>query len=79
MGAIVRVILLETKMKIHLHSEQFDDHMHPWCGRGKTAVPERVFEATPRAIRCNICDKEWFPTGQPDWHYRESLRKIAEK
>lgn len=54
--------------KTHLHSEQFDGHPHPWCGRGTTAVDSDTFEATNPEDRCKFCDREWFPRGQPDWH-----------
>lgn len=62
-------------MKTHLHSEQFDGHLHAWCGRGgETAkvVPEDAFEATEPAQRCQLCDREWFPNGQPDWHLKQA-------
>lgn len=63
---------------IHLHNEQFDGAAHPWCGRGHDAVTEVLFEVTPPAQRCSLCDREWFPNGQPDWHYRASVRAAAE-
>ncbi len=55
-------------MKTHLHSEQFDGAPHPWCGRGSKAVVSDVFEATEPALRCRLCEREWFPNGQPEWH-----------
>lgn len=54
--------------KIHLHDDQFDGHPHPWCARGDDAVTENVFEATDPVDRCKLCDRNWFPNGQPDWH-----------
>lgn len=68
--------------KIHLNSEQFDNAMHPLCGRGKIAVYELEFEATPYKDRCKLCDREWFPNGQPDWHFNnavETFRQEKEK
>lgn len=62
-------------MKVHLHEEQFDGVMHPWCGRGKSAVGSDAFEATAPALRCRYCDREWFPHGQPDWHYRQAVAR----
>lgn len=59
-------------MKTHIHSEQFDGTPHPWCGRGQTAVSERQFEATDPAERCALCDRDWFPHGQPDWHLQQA-------
>jgi hypothetical protein len=62
-------------MKVHIHEEQFDGAMHPWCGRGKTAVTANEFEATDPLRRCALCDREWFPDGQPDWHHEAAKRK----
>ncbi len=64
-------------MKIHLHDEQFDGHPHAWCGRGSTAVPSDVFEATEPALRCALCDREWFPYGQPDRHRKHAANRLA--
>ena len=66
-------------MKVHLHDEQFDSAMHAWCGRGNNAVVDREFEATPRAQRCDLCDREWFPFGQPDWHYALAVKHLTPK
>jgi len=55
-------------MKVHFHVEEFDGHPHPLCGRGKAAVPPHQFEATAPHLRCKICDRAWFPNGQPQWH-----------
>lgn len=63
--------------KIHLHDEQFDGAAHAWCGRGSSAVAPARFEATAPAIRCKVCEKEWFPRGQPDWHLRAAQTKVA--
>lgn len=62
--------------KVHLHSEQFDGAVHAWCGRGTTAVEEHVFEATAPALRCQLCDRDWFPYGQPDWHLKAAQQKL---
>ena len=64
-------------MKVHIHEEQFDGHPHAWCGRGATAVPEAVFEATPRQDRCQLCDRDWFLNGQPDWHFNGAVANLA--
>lgn len=64
--------------KIHLHDEQFDGRPHAWCGRADTAVTEGEFEATDPALRCRVCDREWFPHGQPDWHLQASRAALAE-
>lgn len=64
-------------MRVHLHSEQFDGHPHPWCGRGSKAVTEKEFEATAPELRCALCDREWFPNGQPDWHLKQAQAALA--
>lgn len=64
-------------MKVHLHDDQFDGHPHPWCGRGATAVSEAAFEATNPADRCAVCDREWFPRGQPDWHLKAAIEELT--
>lgn len=64
--------------KIHLHDEQFDGHPHSWCGVGKVAVVEKEFEATPMAMRCSTCDREWFPNGQPAWHFEAAVKHLKE-
>lgn len=66
-------------MKVHNHSEQFDGAWHPVCGRGNTAVSAEVFEATSPQRRCAICDRDWFPHGQPDWHLRAAQQRLAER
>ena len=63
-------------MKVHNHSEQFDGHPHPVCGRGSTAVPALAFEATRPELRCQHCAREWFPNGQPDWHRRSAIERL---
>jgi hypothetical protein len=70
------LVPVQAMTKVHNHSEQFDGAMHPWCGRGKTAVLEHVFEATPAAERCSFCSRDWFPGGQPDWHYRAAVDRL---
>jgi hypothetical protein len=61
---------------IHLQDEQFDGGMHPWCGRGTDAVTSSVFEATAPQLRCIRCSKEWFPAGQPEWHYLAAVKAL---
>ena len=63
-------------MKIHRHEEQFDGHFHPWCGRGSTAVMPETFEATDPKLRCRLCDRDWFPYGQPDWHLKQAQEQL---
>lgn len=63
-------------MKVHNHSEQFDGKPHAWCGRSDNAVPSDQFEATPSADRCKVCEADWFPHGQPDWHFQQAKEKI---
>lgn len=60
-------------LRVHIHSEQFDGALHPWCGRGSTAVPSKQFEATNPKLRCKICERDWFPDGQPDWHRNAAI------
>lgn len=62
--------------KVHFHSDQFDHGLHAWCGRGTNVVLEDAFEATPKEERCSLCDREWFPNGQPDWHYKSAVKWI---
>lgn len=62
--------------KVHLHTEQFDGHPHAWCGRGSDAVLSGKFEATEPKLRCKICEREWFPYGQPKWHYRAAVNRV---
>ena len=64
-------------MKIHLHDEQFDGHPHPWCGRGSKDVTSDTFEATAPSLRCHYCAREWFPRGQPEWHYRAAVARLS--
>lgn len=63
--------------KVHIHDEQFDGAPHPWCGRGTHAVTELEFEATPVKERCVICDREWFPSGQLEWHFQHAVKALA--
>lgn len=63
--------------KVHNHSEQFDGAFHSWCGRGK-AVSTLEFEATPSRLRCKLCEDDWFPNGQPDWHREQAERALSE-
>jgi hypothetical protein len=64
-------------MKVHLHEEQFDGALHPWCGRGETAVNSVAFEAALPNLRCRLCDHEWFPHGQPEWHYKAAKERLS--
>lgn len=63
--------------RVHLHVEQFDGAQHSWCGRGTTAAPTDVFEATPSADRCKLCERDWFPNGQPDWHLKQAQERVT--
>lgn len=63
-------------MKIHNHSEQFDGHWHPVCGRGNRAVGSDEFEATDPQRRCQLCERDWFPNGQPDWHLKAAQERL---
>jgi|GEM_PF-4702235 len=63
--------------RVHIHTEQFDGHPHPWCGRGTTAVTAPVFEATDPRLRCRLCEREWFPNGQPDWNLKQAQRDAS--
>jgi hypothetical protein len=64
-------------MKVHNHSEQFDGALHAVCGRGNKVVTNDEFEATEPNLRCKLCEKDWFPCGQPDWHLKQSQQKVA--
>jgi len=64
--------------KIHLHTEQFDGQSHSWCGRGTVAVTPVRFEATPTKARCKLCEREWFPAGQPEWHVQQAKQRLEE-
>lgn len=66
-------------MKVHNHSEQFDSHMHPVCGRGQSAVTSKVFEATDPKDRCKFCERDWFPNGQPTWHLKQAKSTLKGK
>lgn len=55
-------------MKTHYHDEQFDGQMHAWCGKNGNVVSTEVFEATKPEDRCKLCERDWFPFGQPSWH-----------
>ena len=66
-------------MKIHLHVEQFDGHMHSNCGRSELkVVSQDEFEATESRLRCKFCEKYWFPNGQPDSHFKSCVEKFNE-
>lgn len=64
-----------SRPKAHIHAEQFDGHMHAHCGRGTTAVTAAEFEATDPHLRCRLCERWWFPHGQPDWHLKAAKEK----
>ena len=67
-------------VKVHLHEEQFDGQTHAWCCRSNgPVVSEQVFEATPFKERCFYCNRNWFPTGQPDWHYKAAVERMKGK
>jgi hypothetical protein len=63
--------------KLHIHDEQFDGHPHAWCGRGSTAVGADQFEAAESALRCKVCERDWFPCGQPEWHRKAAQERLA--
>lgn len=63
--------------KIHCNDDQLDGWMTPRCGRG-IAVPAAVFEATPPRMRCQVCERDWFPRGQPDWHYEDAVKALID-
>lgn len=65
-----------NRIRIHIHKEEFDGHPHPACGRGGTAVMPVIFEATDPALRCKLCERDWFPGGQPDWHLKAAQAKV---
>lgn len=59
-------------MKVHLHSEQFDRHLHAACGTVRTMTPEEGeniilgedrFEKVAKVLRCRLCAKEMWPRG----------------
>lgn len=55
-------------MKTHLHSEQFDGHLHAECCAGSDynglkIVGERTFGALPAKERCRRCTKLNWPYG----------------
>lgn len=57
-------------MRVHLHDEQFDDHLHAACHRVRheeTAkiVGDHEFQHTPIADRCRYCSVLYFPFGEP--------------
>lgn len=64
-------------MKTHVHDEQFDGVWHAACGRVNDAVSPSVFEATDPRRRCRLCERIWFPNGQPDWHLRHAQWRLA--
>jgi hypothetical protein len=66
-------------MKIHNHSEQFDGAMHSVCGRVDTAVTNDEFEATDPKLRCKVCERDWFPNGQPEWHRQQAIDNLAKQ
>lgn len=67
-----------SQPKIHIHDEQFDGQPHAWCGRGSTAAMPLVFEATDPALRCKVCEREWFPRGQPAEYLEHAKQRLKE-
>jgi len=63
--------------KVHLHEEQFDGHLHSWCGRNGKVAGIDEFEATDQKLRCYFCERNWFPRGQPDWHKVAAAERVA--
>lgn len=64
-------------MKIHMHSEQFDGHLHAACCRfphdpapgepiAQFIVDEEVFSELPRVKRCYYCTQINWPKGFGD-------------
>lgn len=70
-------------MKIHHHIDQLDGNRYAHCGRVPANSPSIVltdeFEATEPQIRCKVCERDWFPFGQPDWHLRHARTKFGAK
>jgi hypothetical protein len=64
-------------MKIHNHLEQFDGKMHSVCGYGSAIVMGKEFEATDPKIRCKLCERDWFPNGQPEWHRQQAIKALT--
>jgi hypothetical protein len=62
-------------MKIHNQNDQFDGKPHPVCGRGDSAVSTIQFEATEPTLRCKLCERDWFPSGQPEWHRKQAIQR----
>jgi hypothetical protein len=60
-------------MKTHLHSEQFDGHLHAACcrapfdpkGPDPRIVGEDEFGALPASEQCSYCRREMYPHGGP--------------
>lgn len=63
-------------MKVHIHEDQLDGKLYAWCGRGSLVEMPHVFEATPVEKRCKLCDREWFPHGQPEWHFEQAVKDL---
>lgn len=67
-------------MKLHINDDQLDGKMTPRCGRGRPfwTLPEEKFAAADPAGRCKLCERWWFPNGQPDWHLAQAQKRRAE-
>lgn len=65
--------------KLHLNYDQFDGNLYAWCGRGTNVGTELQFEAADPTTRCQICDREWFPNGQPEWHREYAIKQLEVK
>lgn len=65
--------------KAHNHSEQFDGAMHSVCGQGFVILTNEDFEGFERKLRCKHCERDWFPNGQPDWHWEQAAKKYQVK
>lgn len=67
--------------KLHHHESQLDEHRYARCGRVPADHPsillDAAFEAADPSQRCRICDRDWFPYGQPAWHLEQAQRAAA--
>lgn len=61
-------------MKVHIHEDQMDGHLHTACWRAddrKALIAfEDEFEKTPADKRCRYCERIQWPHGTPPWAAR---------